>query len=36
VSRLELRDQRSLDGVTDDPRDALKSKSTWTDEDGVG
>jgi hypothetical protein len=36
ASRLGLRDRRSLDGVTGDPRDALKSKSTWTDEDGVG
>jgi len=31
-----LRDPKSPDGVTDDPRGALKSKSTWTDEDGVG
>jgi hypothetical protein len=35
-SRLGLRDRRSLDGVTSDPHDALKSKSTWTDEDGIG
>jgi hypothetical protein len=25
----------SLDGVTGGPRDALRSKSIWTDEDGV-
>ena len=27
---------RSSGGVTGDPLGALKSKSTWTDEDGVG
>jgi hypothetical protein len=36
ASRLELRDRRGLDEVMSDPRDALKSKSIWTDEDGVG
>ena len=35
ASKFGLRDPRSPDGVTDDPHGALKSKSTWTDEDGV-
>ena len=33
-SRLGLRGPRSRDGVTDNPHGALKSNSTWTDENG--
>ena len=36
MSRLELRDPRSPDGVTGDPCGALKIESTWMDEHGVG
>ena len=34
--RLGTRDSRSPGKVTGDPCGALKSKSTWTDEDCVG
>ena len=35
VNKLGSRDPRSLGEVTGNPRGALKSKSTWTDEDSV-